>query len=260
MCRPTHFQVEYIINPHMRPNSVDTDKAILQWDRLIAKIRQLGINVDIIDQKPNTPDMVFTTDQGIIMKDSVLLANFRYSERQQERVYYRKWFRDHGFRIRSLGDALPLEGGDALFFRDRLLVGTGFRTSAETCSKLNKRLNIDTIELELIDSRYYHLDTCLLVIDDKTIFYYPPAFSKSAIARLKDSTPVLLELSHEEAAGYAANSFISGKDAVIQSELPSFTRKLHKLDILVHEVDVSEFNKAGGGIHCLINILEMESK
>ncbi|MCA9341712.1 hypothetical protein KC952_04260, partial [Candidatus Saccharibacteria bacterium] len=228
--------------------------------KLIAKIRQLGINVDIIDQKPNTPDMVFTTDQGIIMKDSVLLANFHYSERQQERVYYRKWFRNHGFRLRSLSDTFSLEGGDALFFRGQLLVGTGFRTSPETCSELNKRFDIDTIGLELIDSRYYHLDTCLLVIDDKTIFYYPPAFSKSSIARLKDSTPVLLELSHEEAAGYAANSFISGKNAVIQSGLPSFIHKLHKLDILVHEVDVSEFNKAGGGIHCLINILEMESK
>ena len=36
----------------------------------------------------------------------------------------------------------------------------------------------------------------------------------------------------------------------------TFRDRLQELGFTIHEVDVSEFKKAGGGIHCLINVLE----
>lgn len=257
LCRPSHFTVDYIINPHMKPYTVDTANALKQWEDLVSIIKSLEIEVDVIEQKPDVPDMVFATDQGIVRDGAILLANFRYPQRQKERIYYREWFMENGFRLRALSNIFPFEGGDTLFCGDMLFVGTGFRASVASCEELAQKLEIDVIPLRLIDPFFYHLDMGFLPINKGTAFYYPNAFSKNSQNILKRLIPNLLELSEESVRAYAANSFVSGDDIIISKGIPkSFHKDLNKLEMNIHEVDISEFKKAGGGIHCLINVLE----
>lgn len=257
LCRPSHFTVDYIINPHMQPYSVDIDMAMSQWENLVETLKTLGIGVDIIDQKPDVPDMVFATDQGIVRDGAVLLANFRYPQRQKERQYYREWFREHGFRLRALSNIFPFEGGDTLFFNDMLFVGTGFRASVSSCEELAQKLEIDVMPLRLIDPYFYHLDMAFLPINADTAFYYPPAFSKNSRNLLQRLVPNLYEFSEEAVKAYAANSFVSGIDIIIATGTPaSFRQDLANLGLKIHETDITEFKKAGGGIHCLICVLE----
>ena len=257
LCRPTHFTVDYVINPHMQPYAVSTTKALEQWENLVAILKSIGVKVEVIEQQPDVPDMVFATDQGIVRDGAILLANFRYRQRQPERVYYREWFREHGFRLRSLSNIFPFEGGDTLFFGDMLFVGTGFRASVASCEELAHKLEIDVMPLRLVDPYFYHLDMAFLTIDDTTAFYYPAALSQNSQNLLKRLVPNLYELSEEAVKAYSANSFVSGKDIIIATGTPaSFRKDLKKLGMRIHEVDVSEFKKAGGGIHCLINVLE----
>lgn len=256
MCRPTHFDVDYIINPHMVPHSVDKAKAMRQWQALVAALERLGIQVDVIEQAPDAPDMVFATDQAIVQNGKAFLANFRYPERKGETKYYREWFKAHGFEPRELTNVFSFEGGDALFVGDTLFVGTGFRANVGSCEELSQALDTDVVPLRLIDPKFYHLDMCFLPIDSDAAFYYPPAFSQNSQNILKKLIPDLHELTRKEAEGYAANSFVTDSMVVIQSGNPTFVRKLNKLDKQVIELDLSEFKKAGGGIHCLINTLE----
>lgn len=257
LCRPTFFTVEYVINPHMQPYSVNAIKALDQWEELVDTLKSIGIKVEVIDQHEDVPDMVFATDQGIVRNGKVLLANFRYSQRKAERIYYREWFRDNGFKLRSLSNIFPFEGGDTLFCGDMLFVGTGFRASVASCEELAQKLEIDVIPLRLIDPFFYHLDMAFLPINAKTAFYYPAALSENSRNLLKRLIPNLYELSEESVKAYAANSFVSGKHIIIAKGTPkTFHDALKKLGMKIHEVDVSEFKKAGGGIHCLINVLE----
>lgn len=257
LCRPTHFNVEYIINPHMKPYTVETNKALHEWNELVKTLKSLKIKVEVIDQQTNVPDMVFATDTGIVRDGSVLLANFRYSQRQAERIYFRDWFRDNGFKLRALSNIYPFEGGDTLFFGDMLFVGTGFRASVSSCEELAHKLEVDVIPLRLVDPYFYHLDMCFLPINDSTAFYYPDAFSKNSQNLIRRLVPNLFELSKVAVDAYAANSFVCGSDIVVSSGIPkSFHNDLKKLGLRVHEVSIDEFKKAGGGIHCLINVLE----
>lgn len=257
LCRPTHFTVDYVINPHMQPYTVDSLRAMKQWEALVSIVESLGIKVEVIEQEEDVPDMVFAVDQGIVRDGSILLANFRFTQRQKERVYYREWFREHGFNLRALSNIFPFEGGDTLFFADMLFVGTGFRASVASCEELAQKLEIDVMPLRLVDPYFYHLDMSFLPIDEKTAFYYPAAYSKNSQNLLKRLVPNLYELSEEAVKAYAANSFVSGRDIIISKGTPkSFRKDLKQIGMNIHEVDVSEFKKAGGGIHCLINVLE----
>jgi N-dimethylarginine dimethylaminohydrolase len=241
----------------MQPHSVNPRKAMQQWEAMKGCMESLGIEVDVIEQQPGVPDMVFATDQGIVRDGAVLLANFRYPQRQKERVHYREWFRDHGFRLRALSNIFPFEGGDTLFFGDMLLVGTGFRANVASCEELARKLDVDVMPMRLVSPRFYHLDMCFLPIDGQTAFYYPEAFSRNSRNLLKRLVPNLYELSEEAAEAYAANSLVSGKDILISKGCPqSFHDDLKRLGMRIHELEMTEFKKAGGGIHCLTNVLE----
>src|SRR5579884_2869201 len=168
LCRPTYFTVDYVINPHMQPFTVDSKLALKQWQSLVDTLKALGVKVEVIEQREDVPDMVFAADQGIVRNGEVLLANFRYKQRQKERIYYREWFRQHGYGLRALSNIFPFEGGDALFFGDLLFVGTGFRASVASCEELAHKLEIDVMPLRLVDPYFYHLDMSFLPIDNQT--------------------------------------------------------------------------------------------
>lgn len=256
LCRPNYFQVDYIINPLMKPFSVDPVLALEQWQNLVKTYESLGIQVDVIEQQPDVPDMVFATDCGIVTEGSILLANFRHTQRRPERQYYRQWFREHNFGLRALSNVHFFEGGDARFFGEKLFVGTGFRASRDSCEELAKKLNVEVVAIETTNPNFYHLDMGFLPLTDTASFYYPAAYSPDSQKVFRRHIEELFELTASAANDYAGNSVTSGTDIITQCKDPEFLKILKLLGYTVHQVDVSEFNKAGGGIRCLTNVLE----
>ena len=60
----------------------------------------------------------------------------------------------------------------------------------------------------------------------------------------------------QEARRFACNSVVVDRHVVINADCPVTTAELRARGFEVHEVDVSEFLKAGGGPKCLVLILE----
>lgn len=259
MCRPSFFSVEYVINPWMKPGIVDRARAEAQWEHLVREIEGQQIKVEIINQEQHLPDMVFSADQGVVVGNNVLVSNFRYPERRGERIPYLNWFTTNGFATSFIPSEDYFEGtGEAVFWKNILFVGTGFRTSKNSCEKIAEQLNIEVIPLELINPNFYHLDVCLLPLNKDTVFYYPEAFSEDSKKLLNKLVPHLIPFTDAEAHGFSANSLVTDHHVIVQKGNDSFTWKLKELGYTVIEVDVSEFNKAGGGVHCLTGVLAEE--
>lgn len=252
MCRPQYFQVEYQINPWMEVGAVDPEQALQEWKSLKTAYESLGVKVEVIDQEKGVPDMVFATDQGVMLDDSTfLLSRFRYPERQPESEYYRQWYHTQGYEIKELPEGIFLEGGDVQKLGQRLLMGMGFRTSSEAVSVVGDLAHKEAIGLELVDPKFYHLDTCLMVLNATTVFYYPSAFSDSSQKKLKEIVPNLIEFSLEDVLHFAANSVPVTQTVLMHTPTDSFKKAIEKLGYAPHIVDISQFIKAGGGIHCL---------
>lgn len=260
LCKPLHFAVTYSINPWMVPGPVDATKAMKQWESLVEAYTALGIQIEIIDQEAGFPDMVFATDQGIIQGNKIIVSNFRHKERQGERDPYLTWFKAHHFEPIFLSEGDYIEGnGESLFMGDRLFVGTGFRSSKRVVAQLGRLLQLEAIPLELIDPYFYHLDTAFFPLSDTIAFYYPSAFSVQSAELLTSLIPTLIPFTKQEAQGFAANSIVSGNTVLCQKGNPTFVALLAELGYNAIELDMSEFIKSGGGIHCLTNVLEERS-
>ena len=251
LCPPDYFQVRYQINPWMRPGSVDQAKAKEQWLTLLNLFRSLGVKAETVKPQPDLPDMVFSADQALIKGEKAILANFRFKQRRGEGKIYRQWLENNGFRIFSLPAFSYFEGGDALEADNKVILGYGFRTSFQTAKIISNLLKIPVITLKLVNPYFYHLDTCLFIVNQKTAFYYPPAFDKNSKTKLASLFTNLIPLPENEASALAANSLITDHQAIVPQGSPFLAKNLQKFGYRVHRVNISQFLKAGGGIHCL---------
>ena len=258
MCRPLYFsELDYAINPWMKPGTIDNTKAMSEWDNLVSVYKKQNIDVEVIDQKHNVPDMVFATDQGIVHEKTVILSRFWCDERKNESKHYEEWFEKNGFQITYLPRGAYFEGnGDSYLWHDKLLIGVGFRADEYTCQTVSKLLDIEVIPLQITDPKFYHLDVGFLPINSETAFYYPKAFSKQSREVMKKLIPNLLEFTKDEANGFCANSVVTDHHVICQKNNPTFETKLHNLGYKTIPVELTEFKKSGGGAHCLTNILE----
>ncbi len=260
MCEPHFFQVQYEINPWMKLGSIDKKNAGKQWVSLYETYLKLEIAVDLIKPQAGLPDMVFSADQGLVKEKTVICSNFLYQERRKEVPYYENWYQQNDFEVKKMPETCFFEGaGESLWWEDKLFVGKGQRNSKEASFRLKEVLGVEVISLELINPFFYHLDTCLFPLNKETVFYYPKAFSPISVKSLRKKVPDLVPFEEKEAFNFAANSLLTDHHAVIQTGNKDFRRRLDSYGYKTVEVDVSEFSKAGGGIHCLTGVIAESS-
>ncbi|MGH3692526.1 MAG: dimethylargininase [Pseudonocardiaceae bacterium] len=255
MCPPRYFTVSYRINPWMNPEQpVDTAQAMAQWRALVDTHRALGHTVELIDPEPGLPDMVFAANAGIVIDGAVLGARFRNAERAAEAEHYRRWFAGHGRPEVVMSSTINEGAGDLMWTGTLLLAGTGFRTEPAAHREAQEVLGVPVVSLQLVDPYYYHLDTCLLVLDDSPptpqIAYYPAAFSAGSRRVLAWLFPDAVIASTADAACLGLNGVSDGHSVVLASEAIDLGRTLAARGFEPIFVDVSELRRAGGGPRC----------
>ena len=261
VCPPDFFGIEYEINPWMRlSNRVDRPRANRQWHRLMQVFEQ-DVNVVLERMTPvrGLPDLVFTANAGVVVGRTAVVSRFRYAERQQEEAHFAEWFAAHGYDTMKLDAGLCFEGaGDLLGFPECWFGGYRQRSDIRSFPLLSERFHREIIPLELIDSRFYHLDTCFCPLSGGELLYYPGAFDsygRRAIAE-RIAPDRRIAVSEDEARQFACNAVCIGKHVVLPTGCPEAEGELQERGYQTHAVDLDEFIKSGGSAKCLTLALD----
>jgi len=250
MCRPSHFDVAYSINPWMDVSvPVDRALAMTQWETLVRTYRDLGHTVEIIEGVENLPDMVFAANSATVIGGKVFAAKMSAPQRQGEEVVYRRWL-----AARFPEMHIPLAGsegqGDFTWTGATLLAGTGYRTDPAAHREAADLLGVPVVTLELTDPRFYHLDTALFVLGHEQIAYYPEAFSADSRDRLSQLYPEAVLAGTEDALCLGLNAVSDGANVVVAPQAHGLIGQLRERGYQVIPLDLSELLKAGGGAKC----------
>jgi N-dimethylarginine dimethylaminohydrolase len=106
------------------------------------------------------------------------------------------------------------------------------------------------ISLRLVDPRFYHLDTAMVVLDADTAAYYPAAFDDDATAAMATHFAELIEVKDEDAEVLGLNAISDGRNVVLPEQAVGFREQLSEAGFTPIGVDLSELLKAGGGPKC----------
>jgi N-dimethylarginine dimethylaminohydrolase len=266
MVEPTHFRVDYAINPFMDPAvQPDPGRAMDQWRTLVATLRDLGARVDVLPQRPDAPDMVFAMNLGLGLAGpagpQVVLSHMRYPQRRMETPSAAAWFAGRGYATSYVGRdgvGAHLEAGDAFAFGGDLVVGHGPRTEELALKHLATELGVRVRGLRIAHAGMYHLDLAFCPLDDRRALVCPDALDAPSAAALLEIVPEPLVLTEEEAlTTFCANSVVIGS-TVVMPDCPDRVRtRLEEWGFEVVIVDVSEFHLAGGSIRCLTNPVDV---
>jgi arginine dihydrolase len=250
MTPPTFFAVEYAINPWMDTSTtVDTHVAMNQWESLRQIYKELGHTVELVEPVAGLPDMVYAANGGLVVDGKAVVARFAYPQRAGESAAYAEWMSRHGFR--SVETRYVNEGqGDLLVVGSIVLAGYGFRTDRRAHDEIAAAVEMPLVSLELIDPRFYHLDTALAVLDDTTIAYFPQAFSDESRARLLELFPDAIEVAASDAEVLGLNAVSDGLHVVHPAAASGFAGQLADAGFISIGVDLSELLKGGGSIKC----------
>ena len=276
MSAPDFFEVSYRINPWMEPDrwhlSAQRLAADAQcgWRRLKATYERLGAAVEVQAPARGLPDMVFTANAAMVLDRKALLARFACSERRGEEAHNHAFF--EALRARGVVDeivtpppGLFFEGaGDAHWDvrRGLVWVGHGQRSSADMHYAISELYAVPSVPLELIDPRFYHLDTCFCLLSGGEAVYYPPAFSSAARAQLLEliGADRLIEVGDDDAHHLAVNSVCLGHDVVLCHASEPLRAQLTARGYRVHVVPLESFNRSGGAAYCLTLRLDLHTR
>lgn len=250
MCPPEYFAVKYAINPWMHPeHPVDLALARQQWEQLRATYVALGHSVRTIDPEPGLPDMVFAANGATVIGGSVLGSRFKHPQREPEGPAYMNWFRRAGYRV--IDPVHVNEGeGDIVFAGRAIIAGYGFRSERAAGGEAAALFGLPVISVRLVDPRFYHLDTALVVLDENTAAYYPAAFDEAGQAALAAHFGCLIEAKDADAETLGLNGTSDGRNVVLPVQADGLAREIGAAGFTVVPVDMSEFKKAGGGPKC----------
>ena len=251
MCPPEHFAVSYSINAWMDLTvPVDRDLALAQWTALQQTYLDLGHRVEVIDPLPGLPDMVFAANGGLVVEGRALGARFTHPERAPEAPAYLRRLAAAGL-TEVVEPVATNEGeGDFLVVGDLVLAGTGFRTDPRAHGEVQELFGVPVVSLQLVDPRFYHLDTALAVLDDSTVAYFPGAFSPGSLRVLQRLFPDAVLADEEDAVVLGLNAVSDGRHVVLPTAAHGLAAQLAGRGFKPVGVDLSELLKAGGSVKC----------
>lgn len=268
---PEYFQVVSPLNPHMldstgQLNRIDPLKARQQWQRLLEVYQDLGFVIHVLKPEPNCPDMVFCANQSLPYIDtngrtSVLMSHMASDSRHQEVESIASQLESLNYQIARLPISRSPESifegtGDALWVPGRrlLLGGYGFRTSADVYRLISEQIGVSIALFELRNPRFYHLDTCLSILDDTTVLASREGFTEHGWAQLQQvfERVIAIPLHEADSPGFAGNAHCpDGKHVIIQEGNRQTEAALREAGYVPVAVDTSEFIKSGGSVFCM---------
>ena len=264
---PGEFQVLEAINTHMRAadgqlNEIDLDLALRQWQRLKTAYEGIGIKTSTLPAQPGLADTCFAANPAMTLPlpdgdKHVWLARMAHSSRKPESELHRTFFEGLNFPIRRMPDRVHrFEGcGDAVLHPECFLIhgGIGPRTDPKAWQALADAYpELDILTYDLVDERFYHLDTALAPLNRNIALYVSEAFTSEGLELLQEAFPIALPLPLEEALLFAGNAHCpDGRHVLIEEACRLTQSMLTELGFKPIPIPTSEFRKSGGSVFCL---------
>ncbi len=275
MCAPDHFGVAYKINPWMDPNSWGrSDRALAaasraEWAAFHHALVELGAEISLVPPALGVPDLVFTANAAVVLDGVALLARFRHPQRQREEAHFEAAFRSLQGRglidaVRMLPADLVLEGaGDCVWDETRNLFWIGFGPRSDAASQvvIEDVFGVPAIALELIDPRFYHMDTALCPLPGGEVVFVPGAFTPRGQAVIRDRVAAAqrIEIGAEDACQLAANAVCIGNTLVMSGCSERLRADLGERGYRVVTSPLQSFLRSGGAAFCLTLRLDRRS-
>ena len=226
-------------NPKNQP--INVKLACLQHECYIAALEETGIEVVLLPALYEYPDAPFIEDTTVVFDHIALACPNKESSRLGEGVSIHKEIKNYR-TIKRLPPQVTLDGGDVLTTKKKIFVGISSRTNLEAVNALAKFTKKPVIPVKVLSG--LHLKTSVSYLGKNVLVLDPSSVDTSPLHEFK-----WIEASKSNP--FAANCLAIGRTVLISKGSNEIANKIHQEGFKTTQLDISEFEKADGGLTCL---------
>jgi len=256
-------------NRYMRMGeNVDTARAMAQQMELARRIGECGVPVVTFPGHPDTPDAVFPNNAFATAHGKrYIVGHMRHPNRQKEtrREDIRRFFRSVlGYTEHDLSQQPVVAELTGALVPDRArnigFVGLSERADTAGAKAMAESFGLEALFQFPLQPDEYHTNVVMAILAGRALVIHPESFADpavpAAISKFYADRTVVLDES--EKLAFAGNCISITDNDVFFSQTalnalaPKKRQQLENWGFRLHGVDVSELEKAGGSLRCMV--------
>jgi N-dimethylarginine dimethylaminohydrolase len=232
------------------------DLAAQQHAALVTALERAGVRCRQVEPVPGLADLCFTRDSSLMTPWGLVVLRLAAEHRRAEAAPVRAAAASWGVPILAQIEEGTIEGGDVCLLRPGLIaIGwSGDRTNrvgAETLAAIFERRGWRAL-LTRFDPRFLHLDTLFTLVDRHRAVACVEALDDDFLATIADLDITIVPASIREVDALGPNLLALGEGRVLSAtDNVRINGELERLGYRVLTVDIGQFTRCGGGVHCL---------
>ena len=241
----------------------DRDLALRQHAEMVDAYRQAGVAVHLLDASEEQPYGVYARDSNFMTPFGAVVTQLANPRRRGEYANVLRFYLSHDIPVYDLVSAGNFEGGDFnMIAPGCVLIGyTGLRGEEVAARQVGGWMEAEGIEVRYapIDEYYVHIDLMVCMLAEKLAAVCLDTTDPEIVAWIESKGIELVPVSFRETMGLGCNVVALGNDRVLSSTAaPELNARLRALGFEVYDPDMSQFQLAGGGVHCMCQPLRRD--
>jgi N-dimethylarginine dimethylaminohydrolase len=244
------------IENHRNGVTCAPDLALAQHSKLAAALEAEGVRCHLVPPAEKLPDLSFTRDATMMTPWGLLGLNPAVGHRGDEVAHILETARSWGIPVLGQMNERTVEGGDVCILRPGVVIigWSGDRTDeagANALARIFEERGWRAI-LYRFDPHFLHLDTQFTVLDRSRAVACVDVLDPDFVAELRALDIDLVPVTYEEVQKLGGNLLSLGDGRVCSSaDNLRVNEALKQLGYKVIAVEIDQFTRCGGGIHCL---------
>ena len=257
---------EELVNVLQFSEQLDLGRAQAEFDRLVQRYRDCGIEVHLLEENPHaTPNQLYCADLCVMTPEGAILARPASTVRAGEERWIARALGNLGMPVlRVLAGTATFEGADLMWLdSETAVIGRGLRTNQEAIEQISRLLAELGIRLLAYDSPYgaMHFMGMLRIVDANLAFVWPHRTPYALVCELRERGYTVLPLPDiDEAIQSSAFNFVvlGPRKILIATQNPRSQTFYESQGIECVLTPVDELRKANGAVGCMSAILHRE--
>ncbi len=246
-----------------RGHRFNRDLALRQHAEMVDAYRQAGVNVHLLTARGELPYAVYARDSNFMTPFGAVVTQLANPRRRGEYANVLRFYLEHDIPIYDLVSAGNFEGGDFNMIEPGcVLVGyTGLRGEEVAARQVGGWMEAEGIEVRYapIDEYYVHIDLMVCMLAEKLCAVCPETTDPDIVRWLEQRGIEIVPVGFRETMALGCNVVSLGNDRVLSTTAaPELNARLRALGFTVYDPDMSQFQLAGGGVHCMCQALRRD--
>ncbi len=241
----------------------DRELALRQHREMVSAYEDAGVTCHFLPEDPSTVMQVYARDSSFMTPYGAVICQMANPRRRGEYAAALRFYLANDIPVYDMVSAGSFEGGDFNIIRPGVaLVGyTDHRSEGAAARQVADWFTAEGWEIRFapIDPFYVHIDLMVCMLSEHCAAVCLDTTDADIVAWLRGLGIEIIPATFEETMNLGCNVVALGNDRVLSTAAATdLNARMRAAGFHVYDPDMTQFTRAGGGVHCMCQPLRRD--